>query len=85
LADLNLIRDRAGIAASTAVTKTDLLLAIENERRVEFSLEPHRWFDIVRTGRAAAVFNVTDPNRLLLPIPVQQLLSDKSLEQNPGY
>lgn len=85
LADLNLIRDRAGIAASTAATKNDLLLAIENERRVEFALEPHRWYDIVRTGRAPAVFNLSDANHYVLPIPVQQLLSDKALEQNPGY
>ncbi|AYQ32913.1 RagB/SusD family nutrient uptake outer membrane protein [Runella sp. SP2] len=85
LADLNLIRDRAGIAASTAATKNDLLLAIENERRVEFALEPHRWYDIVRTGRAPVVFNLSDANRYVLPIPVQQLLSDKALEQNPGY
>ena len=85
LTDLNVVRDRAGIAASTATTQEEVLLAIENERRLEFALEPHRWFDIVRTGRAGAVFGVTDPNRLLLPIPVQQLLSDKSLEQNPGY
>lgn len=85
LVDLNLVRDRAGIAPSTAATKDNVLLAIENERRVEFALEPHRWFDIVRTGRANTVFGVTDANRLLLPIPVQQLLSDKSLEQNPGY
>lgn len=85
LTDLNVVRDRAGIAASTATTQEEVLLAIENERRLEFALEPHRWFDIVRTGRAGAVFGVTDPSRLLLPIPVQQLLSDKSLEQNPGY
>lgn len=85
LADLNLIRDRAGIATSTAATKNDLLLAIENERRVEFALEPHRWYDIVRTGRAPVVFNLSDANRYVLPIPVQQLLSDKALEQNPGY
>ena len=85
LADLNAVRDRAGVAAATAATKEELLLAVENERRLEFALEPHRWFDIVRTGRAAAVFGVTDPNRLRLPIPVQQLLSDKSLTQNPGY
>lgn len=85
LADLNAVRDRAGVAATTAATKEELLLALENERRLELALEPHRWFDIVRTGRAAAVFGVTDPNRLLLPIPVQQLLSDKSLTQNPGY
>jgi len=48
-------------------------------------LEPHRWFDLVRTGRAAAVLNVNDPNKLLLPIPAEQLLTDKALKQNPGY
>lgn len=85
LADLNAIRDRAGIAAATTTTKDALLLAIENERRVEFALEPHRWFDVVRTGRAAQVFNVTDVNRLLLPLPVTELLIDKALVQNPGY
>jgi len=84
-ADLNAIRDRAGLQATTATTKDELLLAIENERRIEFALEPHRWFDLVRTGRAAAVLNVTDPNRLLLPIPAGELLTDKALEQNPGY
>ncbi|WP_435354731.1 RagB/SusD family nutrient uptake outer membrane protein [Emticicia sp. SJ17W-69] len=85
LADLNAVRDRAGIAAANATAKDELLLAVENERRVEFALEPHRWFDVVRTGRAAQVFNVTDANRLLLPIPVTELLIDKALVQNPGY
>ncbi|GAB3973599.1 RagB/SusD family nutrient uptake outer membrane protein [Spirosoma terrae] len=88
LTDLNAVRDRAGLTALTAATtatKDAVLLAIENERRVEFALEPHRWFDIVRTGRAAAVFNLSDANRYVLPIPVQQLLTDKALEQNPGY
>ncbi|MBO9616497.1 MAG: RagB/SusD family nutrient uptake outer membrane protein [Dyadobacter sp.] len=85
LADLNAIRERAGIAKSTAATSDQLLLAIENERRIEFALEPHRWFDLVRTGRADKVLNVTDPNRLLLPIPAEQLLIDKALKQNPGY
>ena len=69
LSDLNAVRDRAGLVASTATTKDNVLLAIENERRVEFALEPHRWYDIVRTGRASQVFNVTDNNKLLLPIP----------------
>lgn len=85
LDDLNAIRDRAGIAVATATTKDALLLAIENERRVEFALEPHRWFDVVRTGRATQVFNVTDVNRLLLPLPITELLIDKALVQNPGY
>jgi starch-binding outer membrane protein, SusD/RagB family len=85
LADLNAIRERAGIAKSTASPADQLLLAIENERRIEFALEPHRWFDLVRTGRAATVLSITDANRLLLPIPAEQLLIDKALKQNPGY
>lgn len=87
LVDLNAVRDRAGLTALTATTTTKeaLLLAIENERRVEFALEPHRWFDVVRTGRAAAVFGLTDANRYILPIPIQQILSDNVLKQNPGY
>ena len=84
-ADVNAIRTRAGLAATSASSKDDLLLAVENERRIEFALEPHRWFDLVRTGRAATVLGITDPNRYLMPIPSVQLQIDKALEQNPGY
>ncbi|OZI05761.1 RagB/SusD family nutrient uptake outer membrane protein [Siphonobacter sp. BAB-5385] len=85
LSDLNAVRDRAGLPAVTAATSEAVLLAIENERRVEFALEPHRWFDLVRTGRAATVLGVTDPKRYVLPLPVDQLLVDKALVQNEGY
>lgn len=85
LADLNAVRDRAGLTPSAVTTKDAVLLAVENERRVEFALEPHRWYDIVRTGRAASVFNLSDPRRYLMPIPVDQLLVDSVLEQNEGY
>jgi hypothetical protein len=85
ISDLNAVRDRAGLAPIEVSTQDVILLAIENERRLEFALEPHRWFDLVRTGRAATVLNVTDPNRYVLPIPVDQLLADDALEQNPGY
>lgn len=85
LVDLNAVRDRAGVAASTAVGKDDVLLAIENERRVEFALEPHRWFDLVRTGRAGAVLGLGDASKYVLPVPAAELLTDKALEQNPGY
>ena len=84
-ADLNAVRDRSGLAATTAVTQEEILLAIENERRVEFALEPHRWFDLVRTGRADEVLNVTESFRLVLPIPADQILVDKAVEQNEGY
>lgn len=83
--DLNAVRDRAGLTATTAVSQADILLAIENERRIEFALEGHRWFDLVRTGRAATVLGVTDTKKNILPIPVDQLNVDPALTQNPGY
>lgn len=85
LADLNRVRDRAELPASTSTTKEQILLDIENERRLEFSFEPHRWFDLVRTNRATTVLNFTDVTKYLMPIPAQQLLLDKALVQNPGY
>lgn len=86
IADLNAVRDRAGLTGTTATTRADVLLAIENERRLEFALEPHRWFDMVRTGRAAAVLNITDTRKYLMPIPNDQLLIDPALRpNNSGY
>ena len=72
--------DRAGSADAA-----DLLLAIENERRVEFAFEADRWFDLVRTGRAGAVLGVTDTKKWVFPIPYNDLVADPDLEQNPGY
>ena len=83
--DLNAVRNRAGLPPTTAATQADLLLAIENENRVEFAFEDHRWYDLVRTGRAQTVLGITDPNKLLLPIPYSQLQVDPNLTQNPSY
>jgi hypothetical protein len=51
------IRDRAGVATNINATKGDVALAIEKERRLELGMEGHRWFDLVRTGRAQEVMN----------------------------
>ncbi|SEN31263.1 RagB/SusD domain-containing protein [bacterium A37T11] len=87
--DLNAIRNRAGLEAigykASSTTKETTLLAIENERRLEFAFEPHRWFDLVRTGRAATVLGITDTKKYLMPIPLVEIKVDKWLEQNPGY
>jgi tetratricopeptide (TPR) repeat protein len=91
LFDLNKVRERAEILPSTAVTQADILLAIENERRVEFAFEAHRWFDLARTGRAKAVLEALDQNthvedyEYLFPIPITQIQLDHSLDPNPGY
>ena len=69
-----------------------LLDAIYHERRVELALEGHRFFDLVRTGRAGEVMrahgktNFQDGTHELFPIPTREIqLSNGLIEQNPGY
>jgi hypothetical protein len=85
LEDLDAVRTRAGLEKSTAATKEDILLAIENERRIEFAFEAHRWFDLARTKRTDDVLGITDTNKWLFPIPFNDIAADPDLEQNPGY
>jgi tetratricopeptide (TPR) repeat protein len=85
-ADLDAVRSRAGLAGTTSLTQAEILLSIEQERRIEFAFEPHRWFDLVRTGRAAAVLKFSDTNKYLMPVPQDQILIDPVLlPNNPGY
>ena len=81
---LNRIRTRAGLTAST-VTGAALLDAIAKDRRLELALEGHRWFDLKRTGKAQSVLNITDPNKLLFPIPLREIQNNSNMTQNPGY
>lgn len=92
---INQVRKRAGLPALAGLTKAELTLALERERRVEFLLEGHRWFDLVRTGRAQEVMNayfkkaglkftVAD-HELLMPIPLREIDINPKLGQNPGY
>lgn len=52
---LNLIRTRAGLGATTAVSQGDLRTVIFKERRVELAFENKRWFDLVRTDQIQAI------------------------------
>ncbi len=84
LADLNAIRARANVKPLGNLGAAELLQAIEDENRVEFALENHRWYDLLRTGRAQQVLHISTVNRLLLPIPYAQVSIDPDLQQNPG-
>ncbi|MEO6524430.1 MAG: RagB/SusD family nutrient uptake outer membrane protein [Mucilaginibacter sp.] len=93
LADVNVIRTRAGLANLPTTTLVPVMLAaIAKERKLElFGEFGHRWFDLLRTGQANTVLSVLKPttwdvNRsVLFPIPDQQRRVNTSLTQNPGY
>lgn len=86
LQDLNKIRTRASVPVILSVANKDELSdKILQERRIELAFESHRWFDLIRKGKAQSVLGIADANKLLLPIPKQQLLVNKALIQNPGY
>ncbi|MCX2680974.1 RagB/SusD family nutrient uptake outer membrane protein [Galbibacter sp. EGI 63066] len=89
-ADLNIIRERAGLPDTDANTQATLLEAIEHERRVEFFTEwGHRWLDLKRTGRADKILGNIKPNwqssAVLFPIPQAEIDKNSNLTQNPGY
>ncbi|GAA3613102.1 RagB/SusD family nutrient uptake outer membrane protein [Flavivirga amylovorans] len=90
-ADINAVRNRAGLNNTTAITLNELLDAILQERRVElFTEQGHRWFDLKRMGKAAEVLGPIKPNwkdtHILLPIPDTELtLNPNLLPQNDGY
>ncbi|WP_309614495.1 RagB/SusD family nutrient uptake outer membrane protein [Flavobacterium sp.] len=86
---LNQVRRRAfgdtnhDISTSGAAL-TDFILA---ERRVELMGEGHRFFDLVRTGKAAqAIPNFTSGKNELFPIPIEEIqFSNNNWQQNPVY
>ena len=88
--DLNIIRNRAGLADTTAITQADLLIAIEHERRIELFTEwADRWLNLKRTDHAEAVLSPIKANwqntDVLYPLPFVELERNVFLTQNPGY
>lgn len=94
---LNKIKTRAGIPTVNLSTQTAMLDEIALERRKELVGEGHRWFDLVRTGKAVSVMTAhfqntpgystatIKPHNLIMPIPQDQINTDPAIKQNPGY
>jgi len=84
---VNMLRTRAGLTELTSLTIQQLY----NERRWEMAMEHDRWFDLVRTGQAAAAMTANGKTFIvgtheLFPIPASAILqSNGLLTQNPGY
>ena len=91
VADLNVLRTRAKAPAIAVAAQAEVLLAVERERVYELAFEGHRWYDLVRTGRAQAVMSAFTPNwnarYELWPIPQAEIQQNPTLkgQQNPGY
>ncbi|MBV4357285.1 RagB/SusD family nutrient uptake outer membrane protein [Pinibacter aurantiacus] len=89
-ADVNVIRNRAGLQSLT-LTASSILPAIAQERRVElFSEWGHRWLDLKRTGKVDSVIGALKPGLwqstdALYPIPLNDMSNNTNLVQNQGY
>ena len=84
---LNRVRERAygNATHNTNATGNALRDAIWEERRVELAGEGHRFFDLVRTGQAAAKIPGFQANKHeVFPIP-QDEINVSGLTQNKGY
>jgi hypothetical protein len=102
VSDLNMIRKKAGLQdLKDITTQSQALVAIEQERRIEFFAEwGHRWFDLKRwrartathpdEKRIQEVMRVYrpatwKPTAALWPIPKDELIRNPALIQNDGY
>ncbi len=99
IADINALRTRAGTGLAdnlkppllTTASQAEMLNIIERERVYELAFEGHRWYDLVRTGRAQAVMSAFSSNwnqkYELWPIPQSEIQRNTALvgQQNPGY
>lgn len=94
IADLNIIRNRAGLPAlDGSLSQQRLKDAVASERQTELFAEwGHRWFDLKRTGQAHSVLSVISSKQpwagdyqLLYPIPQSEITFDHYLTQNAGY
>jgi hypothetical protein len=86
---INVVRDRAFGDTNHRITLTGQSLtdAIWTERRLELLGEGHRFFDLVRTGKAVGRITGFAANKNeLFPIPFEEIqFSNGNWQQNPGY
>lgn len=98
LADVNVIRKRAGIPAYTEVPAgSTLLLTVLKERRLELAFEAHAKFDVFRnnltlnrrypgthlSGNNPFYEVPATSNRVVEYIPEDQIIAQPNLQQNP--
>jgi hypothetical protein len=87
---LNQVRVRAGLTGYSGLSQDEARNKILDERRFELFLEGHRWFDLVRTGRALTACSKygMQSHMTLFPIPqtqIEVINNPDIFDQNEGY
>ena len=89
LVHLNKVRQRAGLLPFADTDKVILRQKIADERRAELAMEGNRFWDLIRSGKAASVLGPLGfkvGKHELFPIPQSEIdLSEKTLQQNPNW
>ncbi|MCS7019558.1 MAG: RagB/SusD family nutrient uptake outer membrane protein [Cytophagales bacterium] len=81
LADINAVRQRAGLPPLNNLTLNDIL----RERKLELAFEGHQLHDLKRNRLPINANLNFNANALVLPIPQREIDTNKNLVQNPGY
>jgi hypothetical protein len=81
LDDVNALRTRANAVNFTTLT----LARILRERELELGMEGFRIHDIKRTGGNVTSSLPWTSDKLLFPIPLREIDSNKKISQNSGY
>ena len=81
---LNELRAFRGLPAIYPSTEAAFIDAVLDERRHELLCEGHRWYDLVRLGKAVEKLGILD-YMTLMPIPESERQTNRNLTQNKGY
>lgn len=95
ISDLNIIRNRAGLANYLgSLDKNNVISAILNEKKLELFCEwGHRWFEMKRANIVDTIMSKVSFNKggewqqtdKLCPIPQNEIYTNPNLTQNAGY
>jgi hypothetical protein len=81
---LNQLRQARGLNPIYPGTESEFIDALLKERRLELLCEGHRWYDLVRHGKAVSTLGILE-YQTLLPIPTSERQANGNLSQNDGY
>ena len=84
LGRLNELRAVRGLPAVYPATEAAFIDAVLDERRLELLCEGHRWYDLVRLGKAVEELGILE-YQTLMPVPEKERQANKNLTQNAGY